>query len=146
MDIKKKVFGIDAPETLTTMFLFAAAYRALGRLDQALEIGLEVVERRTTLHGSFDLQTYTAIQGVALTHHYINNNWQAMALQFEVFTGRHKLLGIKHRDTVMAMRTLGVFRAVLDHQTGGNPINETLEETFNRKVRDLEEGATSGTI
>ncbi|KAJ7020515.1 hypothetical protein C8F04DRAFT_1050769 [Mycena alexandri] len=146
MDIRKKVFGIDAPETLNTMFLFAAAYRALGRLDQALNIGLEVVEQRTTLHGSHDLQMYTAVQGVALTHHYMNNNRQAMARQLQVFTGRHKILGIKHRDTVMAMRTLAVFRAVWAHENLGGNLLETLKDTFNRQVRELEEGAMSGAI
>ncbi|KAJ7753212.1 hypothetical protein B0H16DRAFT_1723244 [Mycena metata] len=138
----------------TYMFSFylAAVYRAVKRLNEALETGLMVVKQETVWLDSWlanggrnspqDLQRlrrYTYVQGLALTHHDMNNNQQAMAPQLEVFTGRHKILGIKHRDTVMAMRTLAVFCAVWAYESGGNPTNETLEETFNRERQILKE-------
>jgi hypothetical protein len=68
MEISKKKFGADHPDTLKSMGNLASTYRNQGRWDAAEELEVQVMENRKKKLGADHSDTLTSMANLACTY------------------------------------------------------------------------------
>jgi Tetratricopeptide repeat len=68
MEARKKKLGEDHPSTLTSMANLASTYRDQGRLDEAEELGVQVMEGCKKKLGEDHPDTLTSMNNLAVTY------------------------------------------------------------------------------
>jgi hypothetical protein len=84
----------------------AATYRGLGRLADAEELAMVVLEKRRQTLGPEHPHTLIAMRALALTYRDLGKITEAIQLLIVVVEARTHLLGPMHSDSILAQQDL----------------------------------------
>lgn len=105
LDISKRVFGEDDPETLKLLEDFLSLYNKMGRWAP-MPLLEELLAKREHLLGPDHPKTLTTLNNLAATYTALNNIDRAQPLYEELLTKQKRLLGDDHPDTLMSLKNL----------------------------------------
>ncbi len=102
MEICKKKFGTDDPNTLEIMNILASTYRRQSRWEAAEELNIHVLEIRKKKLGIDHPDTLTSMTNLASTYH-TQGRWKAAEeLNMHALLIRNNKLGADHPDTLIS--------------------------------------------
>jgi hypothetical protein len=106
MKVRKKTFGREHEETLSSMAMVGLAYKLRGRWETAEVLEVEVMDTRKKKLGADHPDTLTSMGNLASTYRK-QGRWEAAeALEVEVMEIRKKKLGADHPSTLTSMGNL----------------------------------------
>ncbi|KAH7339460.1 hypothetical protein B0J17DRAFT_716483 [Rhizoctonia solani] len=109
----RRLLGEEHPDTLTSMNNLASTYSALGRLDEAKELEVRVLEAHRRLLGEEHPDTLTSMANLAGTYSDLGRLDEAKELEVRVLEARRRLLGEEHPHTLTSMNNLaGTYSAL----------------------------------
>jgi eukaryotic-like serine/threonine-protein kinase len=107
LQLRQKLFGPEAPETLTCMNSLAMAYTSDGRLDDALPLYERTLEIRKATAGLDDPNTLTNMNNLAIVYTKTGRFKEAFPLYEETLNRRRATLGPGNLFTLQSMNNLG---------------------------------------
>ncbi|KAH8834424.1 hypothetical protein DL96DRAFT_1810696 [Flagelloscypha sp. PMI_526] len=102
----QKEFGLEHPDTLTSMSNLASAYSDLGRHKDALELMNQVLALSNQILGEEHPDTLTSLDNLASIYSDLGQYQEALKLIEQVLHHRTRILGEEHPDTVTSMNNL----------------------------------------
>ncbi|KAJ5806306.1 uncharacterized protein N7503_003908 [Penicillium pulvis] len=106
MKARKKVFGAEHPDTLSSMGNLAATFWRLGRFPEAESLGVQVVETSKRIHGAEHPDTLTWMSNLAAVLSDLGRLQEAERLKTQLVDTSKRVLGEDHPDTLGRMRSL----------------------------------------
>jgi serine/threonine protein kinase/tetratricopeptide (TPR) repeat protein len=106
--IYRDVLGADHPDTLTSLHSLAHAYRAAGKLPQAIPVFLQVRDGRLRQLGADHPDTLTAMFSLAMAYRAADRASEAIVLYEQVRDARTRQLGPDHPRTLSTLNSLAV--------------------------------------
>jgi tetratricopeptide (TPR) repeat protein len=103
-----EVFGLDHPDTLTTMSNLATTYWDQGRLKEAELLEAQVLEKRKTMFGLDHPNTLTTMANLATTYWDQGRLKEAELLDTQVLEKQKTVLGLDHPNTLTTMANLAI--------------------------------------
>src|ERR1700678_1176668 len=100
MDMRKKLLGVEHPDTLKSMANLAITYQNQGRWNEAEQL----MSRK--LLGAEHPDTLTSMANLAVTYQNQGRWNEAEQLNVQVMDMMKKLLGAEHPDTLTSMANL----------------------------------------
>jgi eukaryotic-like serine/threonine-protein kinase len=104
--IRVEVLGGEHSDTLTSISNLASAYRAAGRLKQALPLYEETLNANKARLGRDHPTTMTGMNNLALAYQDSGQLKEALRLYEETLELRKTKLGVVHPDTLSSMNNL----------------------------------------
>ena len=108
VDALAGLLGPDHPATLASRHNLAGAYRAAGRLTEAITLYEQVLTDRTRVLDEDHPDTLTSRHNLAGAYREAGRLGQAIALYEQVLTDRTRVLGEDHPDTLTSRNNLAV--------------------------------------
>jgi len=118
---KKKLLGEDHPNALLIMNNLASMYEEQGKLKEAEELEVQVIEGSEKALGREHPFTLTSIANLATIYSNQGRWKEVVELQVRVVEGRKKLLGEEHPETLMSMLRRVMARLQPDISCVGTP-------------------------
>ncbi|WP_221623183.1 tetratricopeptide repeat protein [Micromonospora globispora] len=113
---RERILGPDHPDTLTSRNNLAAAYRAAGRHDEAINLHRRTVVDRERVLGPDHPDTLTSRNNLAGAYRTAGRHDEAIPLTEAVLADRERVLGPDHPDTLGSRNNLaGAYRAAGRH-------------------------------
>jgi tetratricopeptide (TPR) repeat protein len=108
METRKRVLGVEHPDTLTIISNLASTYWNKGRWDEAEELEIQVMETHKRVLGTEHPSTLTSMANLASTY-WNKGRWdEAEELGIQVIETRKRVLGVEHPDTLTSMANLAL--------------------------------------
>ena len=123
--------GRDHPSTLTARLNLAGAYKAAGRLDEAITLYEQNLEDSTRILGPHHPDTLTARNNLAGAYHNAGRLNEAIPLHEQNLEDSTRILGPHHPDTLTARNNL----AYAYHNAGR--LNEAIT-LYEHNLKDFE--------
>ncbi|KAG8818906.1 hypothetical protein FRC18_012275 [Serendipita sp. 400] len=134
VEIWKSSVGSNTKTTLDSMAMLSNSYYSLGKVQEALQLDKEVLQKQKQLFGPDHLDTLMAMNNLAGSYQSLGRVQEALPLQEEVFQKRKQLLGPDHLDTLIAMHNLAVSYRSLGREQEALQIRE---EVFQKRKQLL---------
>ena len=93
LDVRKRVRGLQHPDTLAARADLASSYEALGRLVEAEELAAQNLETRKKVLGPEHVDTVTSMADLASLHENQGHLEEAKKLKADVLAAKEKLYG-----------------------------------------------------
>ena len=106
LDMRKKLLGVEHPDTLISMGDLATTYSGQGKWKEAEQIEVQVLGMRKKLLGVEHPHTLTSMGNLALIYSYQGKWNEAEQIEVQVLGMRKKLLGVEHPHTLTSMGNL----------------------------------------
>ena len=106
METRKRVLGLEHPDTLTSIAVLASTYLYQGRWKEAEELEVQVREMRKRVLGLEHPDTLTSMNNLASTYHNQGRGNEAEELEVQVMEMRKRVLGQEHPDMLISMNNL----------------------------------------
>jgi len=106
LETRKRVLGLEHPDTLISMANLASTYRNQGRWDQAEELEIQALETRKRVLGLEHPDTLISMTNLASTYRNQGRWDQAEELEIQALETRKRVLGLEHPDTLISMANL----------------------------------------
>jgi non-specific serine/threonine protein kinase/serine/threonine-protein kinase len=103
LDIKKRILGLDHPDTLLTMNSLATVFIRFGKYAEAESILREAVSRKKRVLGAENKQTLISMHNLGVVYYYQGKFKEAESLGRETLEVRKKVLGENHPDTIFSL-------------------------------------------
>jgi len=103
---RRRVFGEEHPDTLTSMGNLASTYRNQGRWKEAEELFVRVMETSLRVLGEEHPSTLLSMGNLASTFGNQGRWKEAEELEVRVMETRKRVLGEEHPDTLLSMGNL----------------------------------------
>ena len=103
---RKKVYGQDYKDTLSSMHMLALAYSLGGRWDEAEELEVQILETSKRVLGPEHPSTLTSMVNLATTHKDKGQWDDAEKIQIESLQICKRVMGDEHPDTLVSMSNL----------------------------------------
>ena len=111
IDIRKRILGLEHPETLVSMNIMAIAYFRVDRLEDAEKLHVQILEARKRVLGAEHPNTLSSMNNLATTYRDQYRWEEAEKLQMQVLKARKRVLGAEHPNTLMSMDNLaGIYQ------------------------------------
>ncbi len=107
-EMRQKIFGLEHPDTLTSMANLAATYWNQGRWDEAEELEVQVMETSLRVLKAEHPDTLISMINLAVTYGNQGRWDEAEELQMQVMKTRIRVLKAEHPDTLISMGNLAV--------------------------------------
>jgi len=107
IEIRGRVLGEDAPQTLRSRWLLASIYRVEGHYDLAEPIYRETIEKQRTVLGEDHARTLQSRVSLGWLLVRISRNEEAEVIFSEVLESNRRVLGDTHPNTLGVMAALG---------------------------------------
>ena len=107
LELRRRVLGESAQETLTTSTTLGDVYRLLGRYTEAEPLLTRTVDVRSRLLGPEDPLTLDAVDNLAIVYKYEGKYQEAERLYQKELAARRRVQGDAHVDTLTAINNLG---------------------------------------
>ncbi|KAJ7254279.1 hypothetical protein C8J57DRAFT_1722220 [Mycena rebaudengoi] len=104
----RETLGPEHPDTLLAMGNLASTYRGLGKLTDAEQLEVVVLEKRRQTLGPEHPDTLLAMGNLANTYLRLRKLTDAEELLAAVLSKRRQSLGPEHPDTLLAMANLAI--------------------------------------
>ncbi|KAG9242296.1 hypothetical protein BJ878DRAFT_555788 [Calycina marina] len=112
MEFRKKVFGIEHPQTLTSMNNLALLYQSQGKYEAAEPLYEETLQLRKKVLSLEHPQTLTSMKNLAGLYQSQGKYEAAEPLYEETLQLSKKVLGLEHPDTLQSMNNLaGLYKS-----------------------------------
>ena len=113
VDALEGLLGPDHPDTLASRNDLAGAYRAVGRLTEAITLYEQVLADRIRVLGEDHPHTLASRNNLAYAYRAVGRLTEAITLYEQVLTDRTRILGEDHPHTLASRNNLaGAYRAV----------------------------------
>jgi tetratricopeptide (TPR) repeat protein len=106
MELRKRLFGVEHPDTLTSMSNLATTYWQQGRWNEAEMLQVDVMELSKRLLGAEHPDTLTSMANLAETYRRQGRWNEAEKLEVDAMELCKRLLGAEHPDTLKSMASL----------------------------------------
>src|SRR2546423_589776 len=106
METRKRVLGVEHPDTLATMHNLALTYRKQKRWNEAEELVVQMMETRKRVLGAEHPSTLATMHNLASTYRKQERWKEAEELEVQVMETRKRVLGAEHPDTLATMHNL----------------------------------------
>jgi tetratricopeptide (TPR) repeat protein len=106
MKARKKLFGQEYKETLSSMVILASTYWSLGRWKEAEQLFVQVVDTGKRVLGAEHPDTLTSMANLASTYRNQGRWKEAEQLFVQVVDTWKRVLGAEHPDTLTSMANL----------------------------------------
>ena len=106
MKVRKKIFGQEHKETLSSMGMVGLVYNLGGRWKEAEELGVQVMETRKRVLGAKHLDTLISMANLASTYRNQGRWKEAEELEVQVMEIRKRVLGTEHPDMLTSIANL----------------------------------------
>ena len=106
LDARKRILGVEHPDTISAMGNLASTYCDLGKFTEAEKLEIQVLDARKKILGEGHPDTILAMGNLAFTYHNLGKYTEAEKLNFQVLNARNKTLGAEHPDTISSMGNL----------------------------------------
>jgi tetratricopeptide (TPR) repeat protein len=103
---RRRIIGLDNPETLGSLSLLASTYQNQGRWKEAEDLNMQVMETRKRVLGVEHPDTLTSIANLASTYGNQGRWKEAEDLELQVMEMSLRVLGVEHPDTLTSMANL----------------------------------------
>jgi tetratricopeptide (TPR) repeat protein len=103
-----RVLGADHPDTLTSRNNLALAYRAAGRVAEAIPLFVQTLADRRRALGTDHPDTLISRNNLALAYEAAGRVAEAIPLFAQTLGGRRRVLGADHPDTLASRNNLAV--------------------------------------
>ncbi|KAJ5612020.1 hypothetical protein N7510_005214 [Penicillium lagena] len=107
-EIRKRVRGLEHPNTLTGIVNPAAVCQNQGRLKEVEGLAMQIVEIRKRVSGPEHPGTLVSIGNLALVYQNQGRWKEAEELEVQVVEIRKRVLGPEHPDTLLSITNLAV--------------------------------------
>ncbi|KAN0083436.1 hypothetical protein V8E54_002524 [Elaphomyces granulatus] len=150
---RRNILGDEHPDTIAAMNNLATTLQSLatstlattlfkqGKLDEAVTMEKEVVEKRKRILGEEHSDTIAATSSLATTLYNQGKLDEAVTMEKEVVEKRKRILGEEHPDTIAAMNNLAVTLRSLGKQDEATTMQREVMEK-SRKVLGEEHSDT----
>ena len=98
--------SIDEIQQFVGLFETIPELKSMGRIDEAREVNLRVLQGFERLCGPDDVRTLTAVNALASISMQVGDLEQAQKLFERVLVGREKLFGFEHPNTLNTINNL----------------------------------------
>ncbi|KAH8814629.1 hypothetical protein DL96DRAFT_1752984 [Flagelloscypha sp. PMI_526] len=132
LEVKRRIFGSEHPDTFMSMNNLAKTYSELARHAEALKLNEEVVELCRRILGLEHPNTLTSMSNLAITYSNLARHADALKLDEEVVELRRRILGSEHPDTLTSMNNLAVTYSDLARHAKALKLNEEVVELRRR--------------
>ena len=122
--IHVRLLGPLGAETLSSANDLAGSYRALGRLDKALALGEQTLQKRRALFGPDGLPTLESMSTLATIYRDKGRHAEDLELSEKVLASRRAKLGPRHFDTAKSMAHLATSYDALGRSTEALQLDE----------------------
>ena len=106
MGTRKRVLGLEHPDTLTSMANLAATYSNQGRWKEAEELEGQMIEMSVRVLGSEHPDTLTSMGRLALIYWNQGRRWEAQELGLPVMENIKRVFGMEHPITLFGTASL----------------------------------------
>jgi tetratricopeptide (TPR) repeat protein len=106
LDERKKILGVEHPDTISAMGNLAQTYHHLGKYIEAEKLEIQVLDARNRILGVEHPDTILAMGNLASTYRKLGKYTEAEKLEIQVLDARNRILGVEHPDTIFAMGNL----------------------------------------
>lgn len=105
-NLRRRVLGLEHPDTLTSLDDLGVLYNYQGKYAQAESLLSQVVEARKRILGSTDASTLAAMADLALVISYEGNDARAARLLADLLAADQQVRGEEHPDTLSVLDNL----------------------------------------
>ena len=106
LDLRKKLFGAEHPDTLISMENLAGTYTNKGNFKEAEQLGTQILDMRKRLLGVEHPYTLLSMRNLAKTYSSQRKWIEAEQLEIQVLDMSKKLLGEEHPNTLISTGNL----------------------------------------
>jgi len=106
MEVRKKVFGLEHNQTLSSIGMVGLAYSLGGRWKEAEELFIQVMETSQRVLGKEHPDTLSSMADLASTHRNQGRWKEAEELEIQVMETSQRVLGKEHPDTLSSIANL----------------------------------------
>ncbi|KAG8820176.1 hypothetical protein FRC18_011809 [Serendipita sp. 400] len=124
VEIWKCSLGEDAQITLEAMVILAKCYKLLGRLQEALPLQEDILQKRRKLLGPDHLDTVVDMSNLANTYESLERVQEALPLHEEVLQKMKHLHGPDDLETLMAVNNVAICYYGLGRMQEALPLQE----------------------
>ena len=124
LEARKRILGVEHPDTILAMGNIASTYRDIGKYTEAEELEIQVLDAMKRIHEVEHPETVRAMANLGVTYRVLGKYTESEKLAIQVLDALKRILGVEHPDTVRAMANLGVTYRVLGKyrvREAGNP-------------------------
>ncbi|KAH8814672.1 hypothetical protein DL96DRAFT_420199 [Flagelloscypha sp. PMI_526] len=132
LEAKRRIFGSEHPDTLTSMSNLAVTYSDLVRHADALKLEEEVLELLQRILGSEHPDTLMSMNNLANTYSHLARHGDALKLREEVLQLQRRILGSEHPDTLTSVSNLAVTYSDLVRHADALKLEEEVLELLQR--------------
>eukprot|EP00164_Ancoracysta_twista_P004899 GFYU01006663.1.p1 GENE.GFYU01006663.1~~GFYU01006663.1.p1 ORF type:complete len:830 (-),score=135.37 GFYU01006663.1:299-2788(-) len=97
---RRRLLGVDHPDTLTTQAALADAYGRMGRLPDAKQVLVQLAKLYERKYGEDDERSLEVMHNLGAVHLHLNELKSAHELLFTCSDKRSKILRANHPDTL----------------------------------------------
>jgi tetratricopeptide (TPR) repeat protein len=108
------ILGPDHPDTLVSRNNLAAAYRAAGRIGEAITLHEQTLDTFERVLGPEHPDTLTSRDNLGLAYWAAGRIGEAITLHEQVLAARERVLGLEHPDTLRSRSNLTGARQAAD--------------------------------
>ena len=102
LETRRKILGVEHPETIRAMANLAATYHYLGKYTDAEKLQIQVLDARNRILGVEHPDTIDAMTGLASIYRYLGKFTEAEKLGIQVLDASNTILGVEHGAPVEA--------------------------------------------
>ena len=106
LDTRKRILGVEHPDTISAMAKLATTYQYLGKYAEAERLKIKVLDARNRILGVKHPHTIKAMGNLAETYQYLGKYREAEKLKIKVLEESNRIFGVEHPDTISAMGSL----------------------------------------
>ena len=133
----ERVLGTDHPRTLGTRANLAAAYRAVGRTDEAITLYEQTLPGQERVRGTNHPDTLTTRGNLAAAYQAAGRTDEAIALYEQTLADQERVLGTDHPDTLGMRGILAVAYQLAAAYQGAGRTDEAIT-LYERTLADQE--------
>ena len=135
LDTRKKVLGVEHPDTIRTMGNLAGTYQCLGKYTEAEKLEIQALDATNRVLGVEHADTIRAMGNLATTYQQLGKYTEAEKLEIQVLDARNRILGREHAGTIRAMASLALTYRSLAKYTEAEKLEIQAYEIKNRVSR-----------
>ncbi|RDL41952.1 Uncharacterized protein BP5553_01931 [Venustampulla echinocandica] len=136
LEVRKRTFGDEHPDTLRSMGNLAASYSDLGRRQEAVELEEKVLEIRERTLRDEHPDILLSISNLARSYSDLGRRQEAVELEEKVLEIRKRILGDEHPDTLLSISNLARSYSDLGRQQEAVELEEKVLEIRKRILGD----------
>ncbi len=133
VDLRRRVAGEEAPDTMNSMNSLAESYLRQGKLEQAESLYSKIVAGERRVLGDEHRDTLASMADLAVLYRQQGKYAQAEALLIKTLKLQQRSLGEEHSDTLSMMNNLAVLYGRQGKNAQAEPLYERILDIRRRR-------------